>query len=294
MKKCYMFLLLLPTLMTAQIPNARFEYTYDDGTLRNWGYYYTLLVVVDPETGESTSDHIIYDGNNGFTAVSTDAFNGNQALEIHNAMNVDDGSIFAGFGEIFHDDELPFDTGWNSGHTVPEGTVINFLAFHYKFNALGGELGLATFEVFSVEGEYIGGGEVTLPGAADYTFVSIPANIPVGQMPGFVRIRFSTAAPGATAVFGSRLTVDDVALNEAMLSTADFAMDQTILYPTITDGLLHSTRAITNIKAVDMTGRIFALSAENGTIDVSRLVSGHYILDFDQSGRHDHIRFLKK
>ncbi|UMY66157.1 MULTISPECIES: T9SS type A sorting domain-containing protein [unclassified Flavobacterium] len=294
MKKLY-YLILLPALMAAQVPNPGFEQLLSSGQLRNWGYYYTVPVTLDPETGESSTPQIDYAGSTSFATSTPSSHGGLHALSIRNARFAETGEVIPGRAELFDDTNSDVHTGWNAGRPVEPGTVVDRLAFYYRFNALNGEVGQA--ELVAIDGDSNELAQVSLTlsdTAGAFLFAETSLNLPEGTAVAFVFIRFRMAGDGETPAFGSELVIDDLAVNAEMLQVDPVVKPTQGFYPNPTEGKLFTRLPLQGapVSVVDMAGRRYSLPTSGSEIDASALSPGVYLWQPD--GQRQAVRFIRK
>lgn len=298
MKRNIYLLLLLAVVpaSNAQVINGDFENIKSNGKVSNWGINFSIPVGIDLETGENTSDTILFGNSNSFSCAPTnDSFSGSKALEISNAYNLTQNQVIPGGAVLFHD-ETQDSPGWNPGVSLEPGMNVSFLAFHYKYIPFGvndvveaeltvigesGEIGRASIQI--AEPDYV------YDGNAQFKYAEVPVIYTSNETPLWMYISFSMGT-AENATFGSKIIIDDVRVNNGALSTTQFNNSNFSIFPTVTDQLLNVVLDNSNndrtfnysIYAID--GKLVREEsvAFNGnstfTIDVSPLTKGIYFI----------------
>jgi hypothetical protein len=123
MKKKYtigtmLLLMMFPIGIKAQIINGDFETVKPNFLPSNWGMNFFQQVVIDNETGETTSDQIQYTWCvPSLIYATTEAQSGQYAMELSNAFNVTQNILIPGEAVLFSDATQDF-PGWNPGIPV--------------------------------------------------------------------------------------------------------------------------------------------------------------------------------
>lgn len=309
MKKIYTLLFIgLATLANAQVPNANFEQALGYGQLNvwAWGQSFVLPVSIDLETGESTSDSILFEeaALGGFCTSVTDAHSGERAMMIRNALNITQNVVIPGKADLFNTEISETPSGWNVGVPVEANAPIDQLSFWYKFAPVGNDVAEARLQVLNENNEPIGLAKILIAEAAEtYTYASVPLTLDANGAPAFLTISFSMAAEGSEPAFGSSLTVDSLSVNNSALQTASFETDDFVIFPTVVDhqiNLRADQDGHYHIHIINTQGRIVAQydqSLQHGqvsAIDVSQLAGGLYFVKALGNNATTTTKFIKK
>ena len=299
MKKNYLIslvvLLIMSNTMFSQLLNSDFEDVKDNGLPRYWGFTFLFPVAIDETSGENTFDQIQF--NNcmfSFSYATTEAKDGQYALQIENAYNVTQDIVMPGTAVIFNDPEAD-GQGWNPGVPIELGTPVTHLGFDYKFFPMGNDVAEATIEVLGETGNIIGTGtiEISQP-TFNFNYVYTPINFISDETPVWMYIRFSMAKVGSVPTFGSRLIVDNVvtSLDALPIDSNEFNTGISV-YPTLVENELHvTTNGMTegdvNYTLINPQGKVVKQNSVNNnayiyTLDVSDLASGMYFLNIESS-----------
>jgi hypothetical protein len=308
MKKFYTLLLLsFMGLAQAQVPNSSFEETigYAGDVVRYWGHVLTLSASIDT-TGTVVEDIILFDEGNiySYTQPVTDPHTGERAMEITNAYNQTNDLVIAGAADLINEAVSVEPTGWNNGITLPENATVNMLGFYYKFFPLGDDVAQATLEIFNADSESIGTAVIDISGtASEYTYIAQPIDFTITDTPVFMTISFTMAKPGSVPVFGSRLLVDDIAVNNATMGIKEQQAALFSVYPTITDGILtiskndRATDTDFTITIIDLNGKTVdtqVMNTADRQVNVSNLANGLYFLKATNDSGVFTTKFIKK
>jgi hypothetical protein len=307
MKKNYILLILLScfTQVNAQVINGDFETIKENGRVSNWGMDFTQLVYFNLENNTIEVDQIQYDDCQFIGCIpSNDAQNGNHALEIRNALNVSRQEVIKGKATLFNNPELDI-PGWNAGMEVVD-IPVDFFGFYYKFNALGNEIAEAYIKVIGdnyTEFE----ASIDLTNVTSYTYVSTPIVMPEGENPVYTYIEFRMAKEGQTPVFGSRLTIDNLRLNNVTLGIDENELlaPKFNVFPSITDGYLtlsgdFKSNTTYSYSIFDLQGKkvqsqnIDYVYNINAFIDVGELSSGMYLVSVNFNGNVLTKKFVRR
>ena len=298
MKKNIYLLLLLVVVpaSNAQVVNGDFENIKSNGKVSNWGINFSIPVGIDLETGENTSDTILFDNYTDFSCAPTnDSFSGSTALEIRNAYNLTQNHVIPGGAVLFHD-ATQDSPGWNPGVPVEPGMNVSFLAFHYKYIPFGvtdvieaeltvlgesGEIGRAAIQI--AEPDYVYDGNV------QFKYTEAPVIYTSNETPLWMYISFSMGTQ-ENASFGTKIIIDDVRVNNGALTTTHFTNSKFSIFPTVTNQLFNVVLNNYNNDSV-FKYSIYAIDGKlvreesvdlNGnstiSIDVSPLTKGIYFI----------------
>ncbi|MEK8179677.1 T9SS type A sorting domain-containing protein [Flavobacterium buctense] len=310
MKQLYLFLslvLLLTSAVNAQVINGNFENIKPNLLPSNWGMNFAQPVIIDIPSGETTSATIQYTTSiPSMVYATTEAQNGQYAMEISNAFNSTQNVVIPGSATIFSD-ETQDSPGWNAGIPIAEGAQVYMIGFYYKFLPVGNDIGEAKIEVFDTNGELMGDAEVDIIGTnSQYEYIYMPITFTSNAIKSFMTITFSMAKSGSTPTFGSRLIVDNVVTNFAALSIDENTnLNEFKLYPTLADNEIniipgHLQSDWINYKIINLQGKIVAQNTTTDianylyTMDVSSLSSGMYFLQVNTKKESIIQKFIKK
>ncbi|CAM3369054.1 T9SS type A sorting domain-containing protein [Flavobacterium longum] len=307
MKRIYLlFAMCSLTFGQAQVPNNGFEEILSDGfSPKNWGSVFIQPVHIDLTTGESMSDEIWFQGVNSFTMAAGDCLTGSWSLMVSNAYNATQETTIPGHAVLFNDELSETANGWNSGIPLPDGAVVQFLGFDYKFMPMGNDVAAAKMELFNENSESIGVAEITLlPQPDNFQYVYVPVAFTMDDTPKFMTITFSMQKDDSEVNFGSVLFVDNVVVNTAMLGVRQPENRAFTVYPTIAENQLNImanaadlgevSATILNLEGKTVAQQKVAFNGSAGSIDVSALSSGTYLLDIRNGSDNQVTRFIKK
>ena len=311
MKQNYLILgfvlLFTASVLNAQVTNGNFENVKPNFLPSNWGMTFLQQVGFDPETGESIGDQIQYTWCiPSMVYATTDAQNGQYAMEISNAYNATQDIVIPGWATIFNDPEQD-SPGWNPGIPIVPGDQISMLGFYYKFLPAGNDIAEAVIDVFDNNGNKIGNASLDIMGTNnEYQYIYIPITYTSNAPRASMTISFRMAKEGSTPTFGSRLLVDRVVTNFAALDN-DFDEIQSpfALYPTLADNELniipgHLQSDLIDYKIINMQGKVVKqnTTTDNSnyvyTMDISQLNSGMYFLQIQSKTGSITKKFIKK
>jgi hypothetical protein len=312
MKKKYtigtmLLLMIFPIGVTAQIINGDFENVKPNFLPSNWGMNFFQQVVIDNETGETTSDQIQYTWCvPSLIYATTEAQSGQYAMELSNAFNVTQNILIPGEAVLFSDATQDF-PGWNPGIPVSAADNLDMIGFHYKFLPAGEDVAQAKVQVFDSEGNEIGTASIDIAGTtAAFQYIYEPIQYTSTAAPALLYVTFSMAKEGSTPAFGSRLLVDNVVTNfdALQLETQPIATG-IMVYPTLADQTLNiSTPGLTagpvSYTIVSTEGKIVLQNKREGasgyvySMDVSSLATGVYFISIDSSLGHSTKKFIKQ
>ncbi len=280
----------------AQVVNGDFEIIKPNGKISNWGINFSLPAVIDLGTGQSVSDEIMFDNYVDFSCSSTtDAFSGARALDIRNAYNMTQGQVIPGGAMLFHDASQD-SPGWNPGVPVAPGMEVSFLAFHYKYIPFGvtdvieaelvvlgenGEIGRASIQI--AEPDYVYDGNV------QFKYAQVPVIYTSNETPLWMYISFSMGTL-ENATFGTKIIIDNVRVNNSLLSNNQFSNSLFSIFPTVTTQTLNIVKGKSandgnyNFKIYAIDGKLVSEQDrafdENTAVilDVSSLTKGIYLI----------------
>ncbi|MFN3754259.1 T9SS type A sorting domain-containing protein [Flavobacterium sp.] len=310
MKQNYLFLsfaLLLISAANAQVVNGNFENVKPNLLPSNWGMNFTQPITIDIPSGATTFDQIQYTSNiPSMVYASTDALNGQYAMEISNALNATQNEVISGSATIFSDASQDF-PGWNAGIPLAQNDQVYMIGFYYKFLPMGNDIAEAKIEVFDINGQTIGTATVDIMGInSEFEYIYMPIHFTSNAIKSAMTISFSMAKEGSVPTFGSRLLIDNVVTNFEALNidetpiTSEFKM-----FPTFTDNQLNIIPGylqsdFIDYKIVNMQGKIIMqnTTVDNSnyiyTMEVSSLSSGMYFLQVTSKKGSITKKFIKK
>lgn len=313
MKKNYLIaslVMLLTTLQfNAQVVNGNFENIKPNFLPSNWGMNLSLPVVIDTETGETTSDNIQFTWCiPALCYVSYEPHTGQTAMEISNAFNQTQNKVIPGEAMIFSD-ATQDSPGWNPGVPIEPGMNVQTLGFFYKFFPAGNDVAEAKLTVFDAEGNEIGTASVEISGTnSQYSYVYSYIDYTSNAQPAYMYISFNMAKEGSTPTFGSRLIIDnvvtnfqalDVVLNTTPINT-DFAIAPTVVDQEINIIPASNAVGIINYKIFNMEGRLVKEASVENTnsyvysMNIDELNSGVYFLQIDSNLGTTTKKIIKK
>lgn len=313
MKKNYLIaslVMLLSTLHSnAQVVNGNFENIKPNFLPSNWGMNLSLPVVIDPQTGQTSGDTIMYTWCiPALCYVSYEPHTGQTAMEISNAFNQTQNKVIPGEAIIFHD-ETQDSPGWNPGVPIEPGMNVQTLGFFYKFFPAGNDVAEAKLTVFDAEGNEIGTANVEISGTnSQYNYVYSYIDYTSNAQPAYMYISFHMAKEGSTPTFGSRLIIDNVVTNfqalDVILNTTPIHTDFAVA-PTLVDqeiNIIPASDAVgtINYKIFNMEGRLVKEANVENTnsyvysMNIDELNSGVYFLQIDSNLGTTTKKIIKK
>ena len=276
--------LLAQTAGIGQILNGNCEDVKPNFLANHWGINFSVPVSIDTETGESTSDNILYGSCIASLCNSTtEAVEGNYGLEIANAFNTNQNSVIPGGAHLFWDSTQD-SPGWNPGVPLLGNESIDFLSFHYKFLPFGTDVAEVKLTILNQDSIEMGVAQLDLePTDANFHFVSIPVVFTEPGSPVHLYLDFNLAKEGSTPTFGTRMVIDDVRTG-SLLQNPTFQSQIFSIYPTQVQQEinLHWTNNSSTVHAyqiVNQAGQICLsgeLNSNQNTLNVSHLASGVY------------------
>lgn len=313
MRKNYLFigLLALTSIFSsnAQVLNGNFENIKSNFLPNHWGMNLILPAVLDPQTGQTTTDNIQYPWCiPALCYVSYEPHSGQTAMEIANAFNQTQNKVIPGEAVLFSDDTQD-SPGWNPGMIIEPGMNVQTLGFFYKFLPAGNDVAEAKITVFDGEGNEIGTASIDITGTNNqYQYVYAYINYTSNATPAYMYISFTMEKEGSTANFGSRLVIDNVVTNfqalDVVLATLDLKNEFAIA-PTLVDqeiNIIPSSEAVGTIKysIYNTEGRLVKeTNVENTStyvysMNVSELSQGVYFLQISSNLETIVKKFVKK
>lgn len=308
MKKNYFILSLLlftaPFCAQSQVVNGDFENVKPNFLPSNWGMNFFQQFGIDLETGEQIGDQIQFTWCvPSMVYATTEAKDGQYAMEISNAYNATQDKVIPGFVSIFSDpaEDIP---GWNPGIPVEPGTSVVLLGFDYKFLPVGSDVAEAKLNVFDSEGNEIGKTALTISGTHNtYEYIYAPIEVIQSGTPAYMYISFNMAKADSTPTFGTRLIIDNVKVNLGTLIIEENSQAIKV-FPTLVDNELNviPTGFAENVsyKIINSEGRVVKQNTVNQdsdyvyTMDVSQLSSGVYFLNIQDGAKNSTKKFIKK
>lgn len=261
----------------AQIPNNGFETLNADNNVSQWSKSFLMVIWID-STGESHGDSIVFDSpNHALYLPTTDAHSGQYALEMRNAYNFTSNTGISGGAFLSATDE------YNVGFEVPvpvSPMLPETFSFYYKYFPLASDSAQAVAKLFDSDGIQIGEAVRTLGGTTStYTLASVPVNYSEVRPVESIVISFSTSIPGNEPTFGTRLLVDDVALDGSLgLKEEQNAL---LLFPNpassqvVINGLIGNEQFIVS----NLNGEQIFAGSNNGKLDCTSWPNGVYLLN---------------
>lgn len=313
MKKNYLIVSLMVLFATlhsnAQVVNGNFENIKPNFLPSNWGMNLSLPVVIDPQTGQTFGDTIMYTWCiPALCYVSYEPHTGQTAMEISNAFNQTQNKVIPGEAIIFHD-ETQDSPGWNPGVPIEPGMNVQTLGFFYKFFPAGNDVAEAKLTVFDAEGNEIGTANVEISGTnSQYNYVYSYIDYTSNAQPAYMYISFHMAKEGSTPTFGSRLIIDNVVTNfqalDVILNTTPINTDFAVA-PTLADqeiNIIPASDAVgtINYKIFNMEGRLVKEANVENTnsyvysMNIDELNSGVYFLQIDSNLGTTTKKIIKK
>jgi hypothetical protein len=309
MKKNYfilsLVLLIAPFCAQAQVVNGDFENVKPNFLPSNWGMTFLQQFVIDAQTGEVFGDQIQFPWCiASMVYATTDAKNGQYAMEISNAYNITQDKVIPGMSSIFADPEQD-SPGWNPGVPVEPANAIVLLGFDYKFFPAGNDIAEATLQLADENGNELGKASVNISGTHSiYEYVYAPVNITQAGTPAFMYISFNMAKEGSVPTFGTRLDVDNVIVNFSSLIVSENPAQGAKVYPTLVDNQINiipnGFAETVSYKVINTEGRVIQQSTvtqDSGleyAMDVSGLPSGIYFLNIQDKTNNSTKKFVKK
>lgn len=309
MKKNYfivtLILLVAPFCSQAQVVNGNFENVKPNFLPSNWGMTFLQQIVIDTQTGEQVGDQIQYTWCfPSMVYASTEAKDGQYAMEVSNAYNATEDVVIPGIATIFSDPEQD-GPGWNPGVPVEPNASVILLGFDYKFLPVGNDIAEATLVVNDADGNEIGRASLDISGTHSvYEYVYTPITVTNAGTPAFMYISFSMAKEGSTPTFGSRLVVDNVIVNFSTLIVSENPEQGAKVYPTLVDNEINIVpngfSESVLYKIINSEGKIVKQNKVNQdstyvyTMDVSDLSSGMYFLNIQDESKNSTKKFIKK
>lgn len=285
--------LLAQTASIGQILNGNFEDVKPNFLANHWGINFSVPVSIDTETGESTSDNILYGSCIASLCNSTtEAVEGNYGLEIANAFNTNQNSVIPGGAHLFWDSTQD-SPGWNAGVPLVGNESIDFLTFHYKFLPFGADVAEVKLTILNQDNIEMGIAQLNLPPTdANFHFISIPVIFTEPGSPVHLYLDFNLAKEGSTPAFGSRMVIDDVRTG-SLLHNPAFQSQIFSIYPTQVQQEinLHWTNNSSTAHAyqiINQTGQICQsgeLNTNKTIVNISDLASGVYFFKMGNTTR---------
>jgi len=275
--------------MQAQVVNGNFETIKDNGMISNWNTNRLLPVAIEVE-GEPVQNPISFGCWPGFVFPSSDAYCGQNAMQLTNAWDMQQNIVYPGTSLIFNDAEQDF-PGWNQGVPINSGDSVTMLGFFYKFFPMGNDVAEARLILLDADGQELGRATADISQMTpEFEYLYSPVQITAPGTPVSMQILFSMAKEGSTPAFGSTLIVDDVIVNFAALANDQFQQTQFTVFPTVASheiNIIKGTAAasgtydftISNIEGKVVNSQSVQLSGNNPVVvDVSQLSKGVYII----------------
>ncbi|HEY1039190.1 MAG TPA: T9SS type A sorting domain-containing protein [Bacteroidia bacterium] len=302
MKKlvCIVLLTIAGLSAKAQVPNSGFEDLNQNNNTSHWGEAHLLVFWVDTN-GVFHGDSIMYDEPYGrLYFPTTDAYQGNFALELRNAFNYTSNQPMVGRAAVNQDES---DYSAFGGPWIPVTTQPTELSFYYKFFPQNGDVGSASLIVNDSNGTQIGSAVIDITTAASsYTYISTPVVYTESSPAAFITLEFRNSKDGTPVTFGTRMQIDEVDLHAVGLKPV--SMDESLFscYPVpATDNLSIKTKTTieeAEIEIYDPSGKLVLTKkhvfGESMQLDVSALEEGVYILKINRGKEVVTKRFVKQ
>ena len=285
--------ILVQTVSFGQILNGNFEDVKPNFLASHWGINFSVPVSIDIETGESTTDNILYGSCIASLCNSTtEAVEGNYGLEIANAFNTNQNSVIPGGAHLFWDSTQD-SPGWNPGVPLLGNISIDFLTFHYKFLPFGADVAEVKLTILNQDGVEMGIAQLDLPPTdANFHFVSIPVIFTEPGSPVHLYLDFNLAKEGSTPTFGTRMVIDDVRTGSLLQSTTfnnqAFTISPTLVQEEIVLNWTSQLQTDKSYQIINPSGQICQsgqLNSNQSTVNVSALSSGIYFFKIGNTTR---------
>jgi len=286
-------LIFVQTISFGQILNGNFEDVKPNFLANHWGINFSVPVSIDTETGESTSDNILYGSCIASLCNSTtEAAEGNYGLEIANAFNTNQNSVIPGGAHLFWDSTQD-SPGWNAGVPLVGNESIDFLTFHYKFLPFGADVAEVKLTILNQDNVEMGIAQLDLePTDANFHFVSIPVIFTEPGTPVHMYLHFNMAKEGSTPAFGSRMVIDDVRTGSLLQSTTfnnqSFTISPTLVQEEIVLNWTTHLQTDKSYQIINPSGQICQsglLNSNQNTLDVADLAAGVYVIKIGYTTR---------
>lgn len=275
--------LIFSTSLFAQLQNGGFEDLNDNTLPSYWQGNLVLLGMWVDENGVFHVDSVEYDGPSNYFLNTTDVHSGANAVELRNGFNHTTGQAIPGSWIATSDPDT-----YQGFPAVSIGIPQRPLAIDFwaKCSIAGSDAVFAEVHVLDEAQNEIGAGTWSLDENVDtYEPFHMPIDYSMEGEPVFFQLRFSTAAPEAPSLLGTRLLIDDVSIEfvGAGINEAKHLVTTTA-YPNPANGRLNFSLPegdrILAARAVDATGRTLDLAvlADRST-DVSGLAEGSYAIE---------------
>jgi hypothetical protein len=281
------------TISFGQILNGNFEDVKPNFLASHWGINFSVPVSIDTETGESTTDNILYGSCIASLCNSTtEAAEGNYGLEIANAFNTNQNTVIPGGAHLFWDGTQD-SPGWNPGVPLLGNISIDFLTFHYKFLPFGADVAEVKLTILNQDGVEMGIAQLDLPPTdANFHFVSIPVIYTEPGSPVHLYLDFNLAKEGSTPTFGTRMVIDDVRTGSLLQSTTfnnqAFTISPTLVQEEIVLNWTSQLQTDKSYQIINPSGQICQsgqLNSNQSTVNVSALSSGIYFFKIGNTTR---------
>lgn len=254
MKKTIYLLLFFNKLLLAQVLNGNFEQVNSNLTLKNWGMNFEIPSQIDPNTGETIHDEILYTNASipSMVYATTDSYSGNYAMVVSNAYNETQNYTIPGKA-IIHlentnsvlEDNVP----------VTENDNISMLGFFYKFIPIGNDKAEAKIKVFDSDNNTIGEAAMTIQNTNNfYNYIYTPINYYSNAVASSISITFRMDKNSSSINWGSILIVDNVVTNFSALNIEQFdELEKWKVYPTITSDYITIESLLLEDKKVNLS-----------------------------------------
>lgn len=285
-------LLLSVGVAQGQVANGNFEIIKPNNLVSNWGMNFVTPISIDVETGQNTSDVILYGTcMPAFVFGTTEAHSGNYAMQISNGYNLTQNQVIVAKADIFNDETQDF-PGWNFGVPIDATNQVTMLGFYYKFYPMDiNEQAVGKLIILDQNGDEMGRATANIMQAtSQFEYLYAPVQFTKSGTPSQMLISFSMDETNSSPSSGTSLIIDDVFVNFAALSQAQFETSHFGVYPTLADSEINVVRGnqsasgtyqftITNLEGRTIQQINAELIGQNAAkIDVSALPKGIYLI----------------
>lgn len=279
----------------AQIPNAGFEQTNQDGAPSHWSANFFRLFWID-STGAIHGDTILFE--EGLAVVTTEARSGGHAMELRNAYNQSQQQAVA--GQLF----LSADSVFSSfAFLIPLSSTPSHFGFWHKFRPMGADTAIASLHVYNELGEAMGGCLLKIHEQTEvYTPVAAPISYYGPGVASYFALSFINTTGFSAVSMGTHFLIDDVVF-ENLTATATPLISEgcMVVFPNPGSNRLNISKPNveeeTAVEITDVIGRC-VFSAKIGhqpAMDVSGLAPGNYVVKVSpRNGPPQQTRWVKK
>jgi hypothetical protein len=229
---------------------------------------------------------------------TTDRHSGNYAVELVSYQGDNNGVPKTNPGKI--------GTGYCSGDSTcvwvggtPFTNTADTLAFWYKYAPMANDSASVDL-TFKNNGNVIYSSGLRLPASASYQYVTFPFSL--FQTPDSVIIELSSSSFGDTALvyIGSDLKVDDIHFTSTSVGIASLSPlnAENFVFPNPVKDILNVTHTgKERVIIYDLTGRMVRdelLAPQSTAFDISQMVPGIYVIEFQSEATSRWNRFVKE